>query len=397
LIASSKRIRRKPSDLPDRRGTRGAFLPPPIPGVDAETSRLLANWWWPRAAPSPRGASLARSALDRSAKEPYTTVEVLESLEDLSFHGECVVVQRYGERNVELEKALRAKGAEVGKYHLPWALPENPHARGLIDALDRARFDARFTQCVAGAQLFALAEKLGRDGPLAANLTGRSSPPRPGMQCRAARHAVETAERRPITKRAAQRGTAYRRGGDERPVQVGGERAVSAEFFRRAANSCAPCDALVNTCARPRRDRALDQAREACGVLRSASGRWVISHDFRAPSPAGAFPAPPVLSAVTLDQRRIRPWNDRSSSDSRPRRRVGLFRQRSMRTSRERSAAVGLGRRGHHAVRQQARSFGVNPRESAAAKSALRATPVWKIAAFGGCASARRSTLAIPA
>src|SRR5205809_5191902 len=39
--------------------------------------------------------------IDRSAKEPYTTVEVLESLEGLSFRGECVVVQRYGETNVD--------------------------------------------------------------------------------------------------------------------------------------------------------------------------------------------------------------------------------------------------------------------------------------------------------
>src|SRR5205809_7911998 len=95
--------------------------------------------------------------IDRSAKEPYTTVEVLESLEDLSFRGECVVVQRYGETNVELEKALQAKGAEV--VEIPtyrWALPENtgPLA-GLIAALDRGEVDATvFTSASQAHNLF---------------------------------------------------------------------------------------------------------------------------------------------------------------------------------------------------------------------------------------------------
>jgi uroporphyrinogen-III synthase len=125
--------------------------------------------------PKPTAALRSRRVrIDRSALEPYTTVEVLESLEDLSLRGESVVVQRYGESNVELEKALRAKGAEV--VEIPtyrWALPEDsgPLA-GLIDALDRAQVDATvFTSASQAHNLFALARKLGRDRPLAANLS----------------------------------------------------------------------------------------------------------------------------------------------------------------------------------------------------------------------------------
>jgi uroporphyrinogen-III synthase len=98
---------------------------------------------------------------------------VLESLEDLSFRGECVVVQRYGETNVELERALRAKGAEV--VEIPtyrWALPENTAPLvGLIDALEREQVDATvFTSASQAHNLFALAQKIGKQGPLAANL-----------------------------------------------------------------------------------------------------------------------------------------------------------------------------------------------------------------------------------
>jgi len=62
--------------------------------------------------------------IDRSAKEPYTTVEVLESLEDLSFRGESVVVQRYGEKQRGAGKALRREGrGSRGNTHLPLGAP----------------------------------------------------------------------------------------------------------------------------------------------------------------------------------------------------------------------------------------------------------------------------------
>ena len=124
--------------------------------------------------PKPTGALRSREVrIDRSAAEPFTTVQVLESLGDLSLRGERVLVQRYGETNVELEKALRAKGAEV--IEIPtyrWALPEDTKPlEALIAALDRGGVDAVvFTSASQAHNLFALAQRLGKDGSLAANL-----------------------------------------------------------------------------------------------------------------------------------------------------------------------------------------------------------------------------------
>ncbi|TMH40827.1 MAG: uroporphyrinogen-III synthase [Betaproteobacteria bacterium] len=156
-------------------GTQALFAATDSLGLTPKLLGLLASCVVVARGPKPTGALRSREVrIDRSAKEPYTTVEVLQSLEDLSFRGESVVVQRYGESNVALEKALRAKGAEV--VEIPtyrWPLPEDsgPLA-GLIDALDRAQVDATvFTSASQAHNLFALAQKLGRDGPLAANLS----------------------------------------------------------------------------------------------------------------------------------------------------------------------------------------------------------------------------------
>ena len=155
-------------------GTQALFAATDSLGLTPGLLGVLANCVVVARGPKPTGALRSREVrIDRSAKEPYTTVEVLESLEDLSFRGESVVVQRYGETNVELERALRAKGAEI--VEIPtyrWALPEDSEPlAGLIAALDRGEIDASvFTSASQAHNLFALARKLGKEGPLAANL-----------------------------------------------------------------------------------------------------------------------------------------------------------------------------------------------------------------------------------
>jgi uroporphyrinogen-III synthase len=155
-------------------GTQALFAATDSLGITPALLASLASSVVVARGPKPSAVLRSREVrIDRSAKEPYTTVEVLESLEDLSLRGECVVVQRYGETNVELEKALRAKGAEV--VEIPtyrWALPENTGPlEALIDALERAQVDATvFTSASQAHNLFALARKLGRQDPLAAHL-----------------------------------------------------------------------------------------------------------------------------------------------------------------------------------------------------------------------------------
>jgi uroporphyrinogen-III synthase len=155
-------------------GTRALFAAADSLGITPKLLGLLSSSVVVARGPKPTAALRSRQVrIDLSAKEPYTTVEVLESLRDLSLRGECVLIQRYGETNVELEKALRAKGAkivEIPTYR--WALPEDtgPLA-GLIEALGGAGVDATvFTSASQAHNLFALAQKLGREGPLAANL-----------------------------------------------------------------------------------------------------------------------------------------------------------------------------------------------------------------------------------
>jgi uroporphyrinogen-III synthase len=156
-------------------GTQALFAATDSLGITPKLLGSLAICVVVARGPKPTAALRSRKVrIDRSAGEPYTTVEVLESLEDLSLRGERVVVQRYGETNVELEKALRAKGAEV--VEIPtyrWALPENtgPLAE-LIEALERGEVDATvFTSASQAHNLFSFAQKLGREGPLAADLS----------------------------------------------------------------------------------------------------------------------------------------------------------------------------------------------------------------------------------
>jgi uroporphyrinogen-III synthase len=155
-------------------GTQALFSATDSLGITPKLLGLLASCVVVARGPKPTAALRSREVrIDRSAKEPFTTVEVLESLQDLSFRGECVVVQRYGETNVELERALRARGAEV--VEIPtyrWALPENTGPLvELIDALERKQVDATvFTSASQAHNLFAFAQKIGKQVPLAANL-----------------------------------------------------------------------------------------------------------------------------------------------------------------------------------------------------------------------------------
>ena len=155
-------------------GTQALFAATDSIGKTQNLLDLLANCLVAARGPKPAGALRSRGVrIDCSAKEPFTTVEVLDSLRDVSLRGERVLVQRYGETNVALEKALQAKGAEV--LEVPtyrWALPADtaPLVK-LLDALEQRSVDASvFTSASQAHNLFALAGKLGRAEALAGHL-----------------------------------------------------------------------------------------------------------------------------------------------------------------------------------------------------------------------------------
>jgi uroporphyrinogen-III synthase len=111
--------------------------------------------------------------IDLTASEPYTTAEVLAELDKSAISGKRVVVQRYGDTNWELQKALEVRGAqvtEIATYR--WSLPENTQPLiDLMDALDANSVDmVCFTSASQVYNFFAVAETLGRNQALQAAL-----------------------------------------------------------------------------------------------------------------------------------------------------------------------------------------------------------------------------------
>jgi len=155
-------------------GTRALFDTADSLGIAPALLELLSKCTVVVRGPKPTGALRARGVrIDHSAAEPYTTAEVLAAVADLPLSGERVVVQRYGETNRELERALCGKGAEI--LEIPtyrWSLPEDTRPlENLIAALEAGRVDATvFTSASQAHNLFDLARRIGKDASLPANL-----------------------------------------------------------------------------------------------------------------------------------------------------------------------------------------------------------------------------------
>lgn len=141
----------------------------------------------------PKPAAVLRShqvRIDHSAKEPYTTTEVIAALEPVALRGARVVVQRYGETNWELQKILQEKHAEVieiATYR--WGLPENTRPLvELMDALERNEIDVvAFTSASQAVNLFAVAAHSSRQEILRTSLK-RTLVASIGPVCTAALH-----------------------------------------------------------------------------------------------------------------------------------------------------------------------------------------------------------------
>lgn len=155
-------------------GTQALFGSTDQLGLTGKLLELLAGTTVLVRGPKPTAVLRARGVrIDLSARDPFTTAEVLELLGDLPIRGERVVVQRYGVTNEKLQDVLVARGAqviEVPTYR--WALPEDTRPLvSLMDALERREIDATvFTNAAQVRNLFALAEKLDRKAALAAGL-----------------------------------------------------------------------------------------------------------------------------------------------------------------------------------------------------------------------------------
>ncbi len=114
-----------------------------------------------------------RVRVDAMADEPYTSAEVLDELEGKKLKGKRIVIQRYGEANLELKRILEGKGGqvfEIATYR--WALPKDiePLIR-FMNALKRLEIDlVAFTSASQVNNLFTLAQQVGERELLQKNL-----------------------------------------------------------------------------------------------------------------------------------------------------------------------------------------------------------------------------------
>jgi uroporphyrinogen-III synthase len=155
-------------------GTRALFAATDALGVSQKLMKLLDGMVVAVRGPKPTGALRSRGVrIDRTAADPFTTREILESIADVPLRGERVIVQRYGAVNRALDGALEAKGAQV--IEIPtykWSLPRDPAPlERLVAALGRGEIDAAvFTNAEQLRNLFLVAEKDAKAGELRAAL-----------------------------------------------------------------------------------------------------------------------------------------------------------------------------------------------------------------------------------
>ncbi|MDP1766113.1 MAG: uroporphyrinogen-III synthase [Methylotenera sp.] len=155
-------------------GVKALFATTDLLGITGQFQQILANATIVVRGPKP--TAILRSykvRIDLTASEPYTTTEVLAELDVNPISGKRVVVQRYGDTNWDLQKALEARGAqvtEIATYR--WSLPENTQPLvDLMDALDTNNIDmVCFTSASQVYNFFAIAERLGRSQALQAGL-----------------------------------------------------------------------------------------------------------------------------------------------------------------------------------------------------------------------------------
>jgi uroporphyrinogen-III synthase len=147
-------------------GTRALFEALDTLGLTARMLAVLEKTIVAVRGPKPTGVLRGRGVrIELSAREPFTTVQVLDMLAGTQVAGRRVVVQRYGAANIELDQALGARGAtvvEIPTYR--WSLPQDTRPMvALMDALDARRVDAVVVTSASQVRnLFELAGRLNR-------------------------------------------------------------------------------------------------------------------------------------------------------------------------------------------------------------------------------------------
>jgi len=147
-------------------GTRALFAATDSLGRSEEFLGMIGKSIVAVRGPKPTAALRARNVrIDLGAADPFTTQELLAAIGVVEVRGERVIVQRYGVANVELDRALEARGAEVAEIPTyRWALPaDTAPLEELIGRLERGEMDAVvFTNAEQARNLFAVSGRTDR-------------------------------------------------------------------------------------------------------------------------------------------------------------------------------------------------------------------------------------------
>ena len=147
-------------------GTRALFAATDALGLTQTFLKPLEQAVVAARGPKPTGALRSRGVrIDRSAADPFTTKEILESIKDVDVKNQRVIIQRFGTVNAELDRALEARGAQVTEIPTyRWSLPpDTGPLEDLVGALERGELHAVvFTNAEQARNLFAVAEKLNK-------------------------------------------------------------------------------------------------------------------------------------------------------------------------------------------------------------------------------------------
>jgi uroporphyrinogen-III synthase len=151
-------------------GTRALFAATDALGLSTNFLQMLERGIVAARGPKPSGALRSRGVrIDRSAAEPFTTREILQSVQEVPIEKQRVIIQRHGAANLELDRALEARGAQVAEIPTyRWSLPaDTGPLEDLVAALERGEIHAAvFTNAEQARNLFAVATRLGKQDSL---------------------------------------------------------------------------------------------------------------------------------------------------------------------------------------------------------------------------------------
>ncbi len=124
-----------------------------------------------------------------SAREPYTTTELLEAMAPLDLTGSTIGIIHYGEYNALASQKLQARGADLVELCLyEWTLPEDTNTlKNLVKDIIAGCIDAVvFTSQIQARHLFLMATELHLSLQLAEALNRRTVVASIGPTCTAA-------------------------------------------------------------------------------------------------------------------------------------------------------------------------------------------------------------------